>query len=387
MKSYFPTFRRLFGLDPPLSSGGLRQFSFASFWPQYTTAAQRRGVLRLIAVAAEENVPLAPLLSAWADSERGVQVHRLRLLVRLMNKGLPLPDAIEQVRGVLSDDQVLAVRIGSQAGTLASTLRWELENSAPAVSDAAGRIRQILWYAALVAVFCLLLIDFMYVGAISSWLFPQMRGPFMPELRSILSEFSLETTWLFDLAEAFADRLVLFGATILVLFSLLGLWSHLSRKPGRLLRTYVLNPLFKPLRDIRSANMLLHLAGTIAAGRPALGAVSTLARYHYDSVVREQMLVARNDVEQGVNLWSSLVRNKVLSPADAAALGTCQPLGNEAWMLSQLATLKRARAAAWSERVAGWLLPLVVLVMGSFVLFQALAVFGTLNRLIWGLRF
>jgi type II secretory pathway component PulF len=329
-------------------------------------------VLRLIAVAAEENVPLAPLLSAWADSERGVQVHRLRRVVRLLNKGLPLPDAIEQVRGLVSDDDALAVRVGSQAGTLATTLRTHLSQNDQRFFLANVKLRQAFWYFLLILFIGVFIVTFLQVKI-------------MPEFEKIMSEFGMQPNAFFTASVALADfvsRYWYFFAGLLLL--LLG--SFFSRKPGRFVRTYILNPLFKPLQDIRSANMLSHLAGTIAAGRPALGAVSTLARYHYDSVARQQMLVARNDVEQGANLWTSLVRNKVLSPADAAALGTCQPLGNEAWMLSQLATLKRARAAAWSERVAGWLLPLVVLVMGSFVLLQALAVFGTLNRLIWGLR-
>jgi type II secretory pathway component PulF len=372
VKNYFPTFRRLFGLDPPLASGGLRRFSFASFWPQYTTAAQRRGVLRLIAVAAEENVPLTPLLGAWAESERGVQVHRLRRLVRLLDKGLPLPDAVEQVRGLVSEDDALAVRVGSQAGTLASTLRTHLANNDQRFFLANVKLRQAFWY--------FLLVLFIGVNIVA---FLQVK--IMPEFEKIMTEFGMEPNAFFTASVTLADfvsRYWYFFA--FALFLMLGLFF--SRKPGRFVRTHIFNPLFKPLRDIRSANMLSHLAGTLAAGRPALGAVSTLARYHYDSVARQQMLVARNDVEQGANLWSSLARNKVLSPADAAALGTCKPLGNEAWMLGHLASLKRSRAAAWSERVAGWLLPLVVLALGSFVLLQALAVFGTLNHLIWGLR-
>jgi len=372
VKSNFPTFRRLFGLDPPLESGGLRRFSFASFWPQYTTAPQRRGVLRLIAVAAEENVPLAPLLSAWAESERGVQVHRLRRLVRLLSKGLPLPDAVEQVRGLVSDDDALAVRVGSQAGTLATTLRTHLANNDQRLFLANMKLRQAYWY--------LLLILFVGGNIVA---FLQLK--IMPELQKVMIEFSMAPNSFFIASVTVAEIVIRYWHFFaLILFLTLGLFF--SRKSGRFVRTYLLNPLFKPLRDLRSAEMLSHLAGTISAGRPALGAVSTLARYHYDAIARQQMLVARNDVEQGTDLWTSLARNKVLTPADVLALGTCLPLGNEAWMLRQLANLKRSRAAAWCERIAGWLLPLVVLAMGSFVLFQALAVFGTLNRLIWGLR-
>src|SRR3972149_10175512 len=94
MDAWFPTFRRLASTRVP--------FPIATLWPWYTGAARRRGLLRLIAVGIEEKLPLAPLIEAWAADERGPQKYRLQRLARLLNEGTPLPDAVEQIPGVLA---------------------------------------------------------------------------------------------------------------------------------------------------------------------------------------------------------------------------------------------------------------------------------------------
>src|SRR5437762_12544622 len=100
MDSWFPTFRRL----------ARTRISLPFAWPWYTTSAQRRGLLRLIAVGLEQNLPLVPLLKAWTEDERGTQYFRVRWLVHLLNRGTPLADAVEQIPGILRDEDVLAIR-------------------------------------------------------------------------------------------------------------------------------------------------------------------------------------------------------------------------------------------------------------------------------------
>src|SRR5207253_6915160 len=81
MEGSFPTLRR------------------APWLPWYTTAAQSRALLRLIAVGIEEKLPLSPLVEAWAMDERGVQHGKLLRLAGLLGSGMSLDDAIEEVPG------------------------------------------------------------------------------------------------------------------------------------------------------------------------------------------------------------------------------------------------------------------------------------------------
>ena len=76
----------------------------------------------MIAVAAEEQIPLCPLLRAWEDDERGIQQYRVRKLVKLMSSGTALADAVEQVPGILQANQKLAIGFGVRSGAIAKSI-------------------------------------------------------------------------------------------------------------------------------------------------------------------------------------------------------------------------------------------------------------------------
>jgi type II secretory pathway component PulF len=121
------------------------------------------------------------------------------------------------------------------------------------------------------------------------------------------------------------------------------------------------------------------------AGRPLAGALSTLARYHFDPALRSKLLFVRNEMEQGADLWQSLRAVDVITDADTRALDLAERLGNRSWVLTQLAHAKNRRAMRRLDHVSQLLLPVVVLLMGLFVLFQAMAVLTPLTHLIQGL--
>ena len=120
------------------------------------------------------------------------------------------------------------------------------------------------------------------------------------------------------------------------------------------------------------------------AGRPMAGALSTLARYHFDSTLRNKLSFVRNEMEQGANLWQSMSAVDLLTDADVRALNLAERLGNRTWVLTQLANAKNRRAIRRLDYASQLVLPAVVLLMGLFVLFQALALFTPLTNIIRG---
>src|SRR5438552_1411595 len=107
MDSWFTTFRRLAAREIPLPA----------VWPRAASPAQRQALLRLISLVIEENVPLWPLLEQWTQDERGLQRRRVKRLSRLLKSGRPLADALEEVPGILADEELLAIRFDAQMGT------------------------------------------------------------------------------------------------------------------------------------------------------------------------------------------------------------------------------------------------------------------------------
>jgi type II secretory pathway component PulF len=352
MDDAFPTFRRLAGF----------------LWMSWTSSAERQALLRLMAVAAEENLPLAPLLEAWASDERGAQRQRLRSLVELLKNGTPLPDAVEAVPGILRDEDVLAIRFGVQSGALASTIREVLDESQSATTRHWLRVRHALIYFGVV-----LLVGSVIVAFINIKIAPMVNR--------LYAEFDIAppsiTSWTWRLTAALGSCWYLVAIAAFIL-----LWFTFSARPGRFLRRTVFARLFHFVRELRAADVLEKLSVATAAGRPIPGALSTLARYHFDPVVRNKLLFVRNEVEQGADVWHSMATAGMVTPPEVRVLETAERVGNRPWALKQLALGKERRTMRRLDRLSELLLPLLVVAMGAFVLLQAITIFLFLAKTI-----
>jgi type II secretory pathway component PulF len=205
----------------------------------------------------------------------------------------------------------------------------------------------------------------------------------MPQFQMILHEFEMRppgvTQFFLQVTGLFANY-----AWLLILALMVGVLSLVFTRPGRLARRGIAR-FFRPLRAQRTAGLLRMIAIASNAGRPIAGALSTLARYHFDPALRNKLLFVRNEMEQGANLWQSLGAVDVITDADVRALNLAERLGNRSWVLTQLAYAKNRRAIRRLNHVSQLLLPAMVLLVGLFVLFQALAVFMPLTNIIRGL--
>ena len=238
MDDVFPTFRRFAGF----------------FWKSWTTSADRQALLRLIAVATEENLPLVPLIEAWASDERGTQRQRLTSLVRLLNSGTPLPDAVEAIPGILRDEDVLAIRFGAQSGALASTIREVLDESQSETARHRSRVRHALIYFANVLLVASFIVAFTHIKI-------------APAINKIYEDFDVQpasiSRWTWTLTSAIGSCWFLIPIAAILL-----LWFTFSARPGRFLRRTVFARLFHFVRELRAADVLEKLSVASAAGRP-----------------------------------------------------------------------------------------------------------------------
>lgn len=363
MESWFPTLRRFANFR--------LEWRLPAYWPLYTTAGQRHSLLRLIAVSIEENVPLAPLVAHWAEDERGVQRRRLLRLAKLLAEGRPLPDAVEEIPDVLRDEDVLAIRFDAQSGTRTAAIRQMLDDPPLAAASPASRAKQVFGYCCVVAPLAFLLVTFTHLKI-------------MPVFQRILYEFGMRQPVAMELSLELARWFVRYwwlGAVALLAL----LWTMFSTRAGRFVRYSLVHRLVQPLRELHAAEVLQNLGVALRAGRPIPGALSTLARYHFDPDVRHKLLFVRNEVEQGEDVWRSLTNVGLLAPAEVRLLDAAERVGNRPWALAQIVGVKKRRTQRRFEWLAEMLLPAFVLLLGLFVLLQALAVFQPLITLLEGL--
>jgi type II secretory pathway component PulF len=338
--------------------------------PWYTTAAQSRALLRLVAVAIEEKLPLSPLIEAWAMDERGVQRGKLRRLASLLGSGMALDDAIEEVPGLLRPQDLLGIRFDMQSGTRTAAMRALLDDDTlPAPVRRPGRgWSQVYLYLCVFPLVAVFLVTFIQLNI-------------LPVFLKILREFSVPLPEVVIWSQQFGNLMGRIGPPVVGLI-LVVLWFLISTSAGRRLGWFLSTRLFKTSRTDSTADVLQLLGVAIKTSRPLAGTLSTLARYHFDPAMRQKLLLARNEVEQGADVWQSLIEAGLLTRPEAHLLNTGERLGNQPWTMRQLVSAKRQQATGRREVVAVFLWPLVIIALGGFVLFQALTIFVPLLEIL-----
>jgi len=172
---------------------------------------------------------------------------------------------------------------------------------------------------------------------------------------------------------------------VLLLIVLAMAWIASAGSPRWLIRRLLSTRIVRPVAQLRAADLLDLLALASHAGRPLAGAISTLARYHFDVSIRRKLLFVRNEIEQGAGLWESLEAVGLITPAEAHVLQLDSPVGPPAWTMAQLARARRARVGGRIETLLDWLEPAGVVLLAGGVLLVALAIMLPLLQMIGGL--
>ncbi|QEG34668.1 type II secretion system F family protein [Bythopirellula goksoeyrii] len=366
MQAHFPTFARvkhaLRRLSPVLTT---------PWWPADRIASKQRSLLRILRVAATERLEAAPLVASLAAEHRFRFRRRLRLLARRLAAGTPLADALEQTPGVVSDEQQLAIRLGDQSGTLPAVLTNLLEREDTTAKQVDMRVRQLGFYATITMTIFVLVLSFIMIKI-------------MPSFQAIFDDFSLDlsdpTIWMIRVSNWAVNYWYLIAIVVAGF-----LWLIRSERARRFCRRNIWSRLLPPIAQLRSADLLNLLSVSVRSGRPLAGSLSTLARYHYDTLMRHKLLFVRNEIEQGADIWESMATAHLLTPPESRALNDSTSPQSRAWSMSQLARLRRDRVGGRIEIVVMLLQTLVILIMAGAVLMVGLACLTPLIDLVSGL--
>lgn len=338
------------------------------WWNRDWYSASQTSLVRLLAVAHREQLELAPLIEQFSKEHRGVRKLRLRNFHQRLAASGSLPDALEQSPELLPDEDVLAIRFGTQTGTLSSTFEELLERRTSGRAVHAVNRHNAFLYAGGMALAIVLALVFMmlFIAPMFRDMFEEFGLNLPPALGAL--EWLCRTLWV---------SLPLLIASLLMVAVLIWLM-----KPIRLLRRALASRLFEPTRQLRNVQLLRLLSTAVEAGRPVSGALSTLARYHFDSNIRVKLLDARNEIELGAETWRSLADRKLLNAAEFQAIVSEESAASRAWLMRRLADRKEAIVMHRRAMVSTLFHPAVVLVAGAIVLWIFVAFFGVLVTMI-----
>jgi general secretion pathway protein F len=345
-----------------------RCWRLSPWWPADSLGSKQRSLLRILATAADGHLQAAPLVASLAAEHRGRYRAILLRLARRLESGMSLADALEQTPGALSDEGTLSVRFGSQSGILAESLTALLQERDFTEAQIRQRLIRLGGYLGGMFLAGALICTFLLINII-------------PLFKEIQHDFDATSPWAFRWLINVGQMLHSYGVFLFIgsCLLVLALWG---RWPRRFARRTLSSRWLRQVFEWRSANLLRRLAVAAEAGRPLPGALSTLARYHYDGPFRQKLLFVRNEVEQGADLWASMARTRILSSSESRALASAEDQESRTWTMRRLAGQKQHRITQQVDLAVDLLQPMAILLMASFVLLAALAIFQSLVGLI-----
>ncbi len=329
--------------------------------------AQQHALLWSMAICAEKNIPLGSAIEAFACESSGVINLKARKLATLLDSGVPLPEAIENVPGLLPQRALPIIRVGYESGALAKSLRQALSSS-DALAPIWNSFFNRLLYIAMVIFFGLGILTFILIRIIPS--FKKIFYDFRSDLPAI-------TRLLMEIADIFLSSplpalliLILLGLIIYSLICYFG-WAPFYF-PG----------LTRVMRRQHAAAILDSLALTAEYNRPLGASLTALAASYPQWSVRKKLKQVEKEVSQGKDWSESLCQQGLIKAVDKAVLQAAQRVGNLPWALHEMAGSNRRRLI---YRLQAWLqllYPPLIVCLGAGVLFIMVALFSPLIILI-----
>jgi type II secretory pathway component PulF len=284
--------------------------------------------------------------------------HKVSRLLDLLDSGVPLSQALKQIKGVASRETVLAASVGETTGNLAQTLK---------------KVPQ--WRVA--AIWLDLMPRFVYPLAllgVSFGVVAYLMIHIIPRFEKIYPDFGIKlpvaTRLFIDLSRGVAYywalfllmELVLAGLVLLLIFNATACWY--CPVLGRFYRMIVQSRLLKML------GLLLQ------TGQPVPQALRVLIDSGYfRGVVRRRLETVCAHVEQGADLAQELCAGGLMPAAMMPLVQSAAKLNNLPWALEELGEHRAKRAVAAALRFTMILFPVTILLSALVVGFVVYSLF------------
>ena len=337
------------------------------WWPSDSLRTKQKGLLRILAVSNAEKIDMEPLVENLASENRGRYRRILkRLLVRL-RAGVPVLAALEQIPDSINENDLLALRIGANTGSLNAMYR-ELLQTENSLDKSIDKPRvSISFYANSLAIIYLLIMSFVVTFLI-------------PVIREIQMEFGADTEGLSYFLVGFLNdwfgTLYPLVILLLILVGLLNWFSRSRRFFRRLARNFSVGI---PL-GIQS-QFLEVLAVVVNSGRPPETAIAAFAESHFDRRTRLKMQAIESELEGNQNIWDMLLQCDMINVAEAKALQQVSDPKSLCWCLREFANRRKDRTQIKNHIRSHLMHPLVTLLFAFLVLMVSVAMISFLSEL------
>lgn len=336
-------------------------------------AAQREGVWRLLLDSIAAKQLDAATLEIHSPRFSGVVGRWFRRLGADLEQGVPWRQALVQNRRALPREALAYAAITAGHAIDAQDIQ-RLDDDRDAVyAEVKQQIAQRLAYLSVIGFMMLAVLTFVMIKII-------------PAFQEIFEDFDLDLPAVTLALLAASDAL---GRTIGVIVAGILLWTAVGVMIvgfAYLCDIPILQPVVDRLTISRHrAQVMRLLAAAIARGRTISETLDVLTSSwgpYPSAMMRRKLLKASRYVDGGAEWQTALTQARVISRSEAAVLRTAQDVGNLPWTLRMLAA-RRLRVMAFRWGV--WqhvVFTVMMLGIGLFVLWFAVAMIVPLSDLV-----
>ncbi len=340
---------------------------------------QKQNLLSALAIAIENDMPVAPMAAAFANEQEGGFSAKAQRLADDLQRGAPVGDVLRRSRQALPRESALAADIGMETGDMSAALDAAIYRGSfdrTWLQPVIGRLLYLL--IALGAFIATLSFMNFRITPVMSQIQSDFRArdlsPIGPSATTNFAALAYDY-----LPEPVADWLafnlptgVLTGSGVpellLVVSSLLGLLVLFVIGYGWLQWRGTLMPRLPWLRRIinwmDAGPMLRMLALAARRQRPLVGTLVAFARSHPKWTVRRRIRRVVRAIDNGTPWYDAMRRTGLLTKTDTAILAAAGYSGNLPWALDEMADSFDRRATYRMQAVAQTLVPLVMLWLG-----------------------
>ena len=330
--------------------------------------SRKYALLSTMGVAAKRMMPLAPVIEAFADEQRGRLARQARLLASRLKSGWLLPDALDASGELISSEAKATIRTGFEVGALATALENAAGNNEPrdtVWADLGGKLA----YLCCVVVFGSLLASF------TMW-------KIAPAFQKIFIDFEVSLPAVTQFSLVAFNVLLQFSCLLMLPLGLLAVYG-LLRYMGLL--DWDLPGITRLSRRLHTATILDALAALARQDLPLVDGIASLGRTYPRRLIRRRLNRVLGDVKAGVDWCDSMARHGLISQADRAVLQAAARVGNLPWAMTEMASSNRRRLAYRCHILLQVAFALVILAMGVAVLLFCVSYFIPLVNLIQSL--
>jgi type II secretory pathway component PulF len=322
---------------------------------------QKRSLFAALSLAADKDMPLAPMVLAFAGEQDGVFGWRARELADRLGAGMPLAEAVDSSSRALPAEAPMVARVGLESGDLAGAFQASLRSrfDRTLLRSAMSRVFYIVPAIVLFVVFMQIKIMPSYVK-----IFDDFDMPLPPVSIGVIRATNVFST--FGLLLVF----LAVGWLALIWMQWRG-WLR-PRTPG-----------LKRIVNWVEMGLVLRILALAARRECSLPRMLTaVSASHPKRAMRQRLREVVVDINEGSAWQKSLQMHGLIGRSEAALLAAAQRNGNLSWALAEMADSFDRRANYRMQALAQVALPLLLLPVGLLVCVLVMAFVSPLSALI-----